>query len=127
MWKAPNRPSKEITSTFESGIVQICDVRDCAEPGRKPIEKLVPKARLRFEERQVGVTRYYNARQNQVQIEHLIRVPRHDCVSTQDVAIISGKQYRIDSIQTMADTYPPSMDLTLVKIEQDYEVLDGTV
>ena len=44
-------------------------------------------------------------------------------VSNQDVAIMEdGQRYRIDSVQHVPDVYPPCMDLTLAKVEQEYEV-----
>ena len=123
MWKAPNRPSDEVTQSFNDGLVKIYSVDDLADPGRLPLEVLSPKVTTRYEERRLGLQRYYEGRQNQVQIERVIRVPRHKCVSTQDVAITEdGKQYRIDMVQTVQGVYPPAMDLTLAKIEQKYEV-----
>lgn len=51
-----------------------------------------------------------------------MRVPRYGGITNQDVAITEdGRQYRIDLVQN-ADVYPPSLDLTLAKIEQEYEV-----
>ena len=38
-----------------------------------------------------------------------------------------GEQYRIDLVQTVTDVYPPSMDLTLARIEQKYEVSHDVV
>ena len=67
--------------------------------------------------------RYYEGRQNQAQIERVLRVPRVPGVSSQDVAVTEdGKQYRIDLVQTTIDVFPESMDLTLLRIEQKYEV-----
>ena len=44
-------------------------------------------------------------------------------MSSQDVAVTEdGKQYRIDLVQTTTDVFPESMDLTLLRIEQKYEV-----
>lgn len=123
MWKAPNRPSDEVTQSFNDGLVKIYSVDDLADPGRLPLEVLSPKVTARYEEQRLGLQRYYEGRQNQVQIERVIRMPSHKCVSTQDVAITEdGEQYRIDMVQTVQGVYPPAMDLTLAKIEQKYEV-----
>ena len=45
-------------------------------------------------------------------------------VSSQDVAVTQdGRQYRIDLVQRVQDVSPPSMDLTLAKVEQRWEVV----
>lgn len=52
----------------------------------------------------LGIQRYYSGRQNQVQIERVIRVPRYPGVTNQDVATTEdGTTYRIDLVQS-----PPS-------------------
>ena len=44
-------------------------------------------------------------------------------ITNQDVAITEdGRQYRIDMVQTAQGIYPASIDITLAKIEQEYEV-----
>ena len=123
MWKAPNRPKREITQPFSDGIVMIYSVTDMAKPGYEPVEKLEEKIKLRFAEQRLGINRIYQSRQAQVEISRVIRVPNAGGVSPQDVAILEGKQYRIDTVQKVMDVFPPCMDLALVKIEQEYEVM----
>lgn len=123
VWKAPNRPNNEISQTYNDGIVKIYAVEDVAEPGYRPEEKLVLKNTVRYQERQLGIQRYYAGRQNQVQIERVIRVPRGVSVDTQDVAVTEdGHQFRIDMVQGALDVWPASLDLTLAKIAVEYEV-----
>lgn len=124
-WKAPYRPRSDggITQNFGDGVAVIYAVTDGAAPGYQPRQTLTEKATLRYEERRLGIQRYYEGRQNQAQIERVIRTPRLPCVSSQDVAVTEdGRQYRIDLVQTVMDVYPESMDLTLSRIEQTYEV-----
>lgn len=124
MRKAPFRPNNEITQTFNDGVVTIYAVTDAAEPGRKPVEKLTAKVLLRYEEQRLGIQRFYSGRQNQVEVERVIRVPRTGKLSSQDVAITEdGKQYRIDLVQRVMDAFPPAEDLTLVRVTQNYEVI----
>lgn len=81
------------------------------------------KLALRYDEQRLGIQRYYAAMQNQVQVERVLRVPRAGNVNSQDVAVTEdGRQYRIDLVQDVPGVYPPSLDLTLTKIEQEYEV-----
>lgn len=123
MWKAPNRPNHEITQPFCSGIVSVYSVRDTAVTGYRPKETLTLKLSLRYDERRLGIQRYYDAMQNQIQVERVLRVPRAGNINSQDVAITEdGRQYRIDLVQDASGVYPPSLDITLTKIEQEYEV-----
>lgn len=122
-WRAPHRPDNEITQEMNSGVVKIYSVEDSAQPGYQPKPSLTLKLTLRYEEQRLGINRLYLSRQNQAEIEKVIRVPRQDSISNQNVAILeSGSQYSIDYTQTVQDVYPPCLDLSLVKVEQNYEV-----
>ncbi len=128
MWKAPFRPREEsISQSYNDGLVDIYEITsDEARPGYQPRPGLTPKGTLAFAELRVGLQRYYEGRQNQLQIEKVLRVPRGFAVTSQDVAIIRGSkpqlQYRIDFVQTVDEVYPPSMDLTLAKVTQVLEI-----
>ena len=122
-WKAPHRPDNEITQELNSGVVYIYSMEDSAQPGYQPKPSLSLKLILRYEEQRLGINRLYLSRQNQAEIKKVIRVPRQDSISNQDVAILeNGSQYSIDYTQTVQDVYPPCLDLSLVKVEQNYEV-----
>lgn len=122
MWKAPRRPNKAVTQTFNSGVVRICTAEDGAAPGMMPKPKLRPIVKLNYEEQRLGISRYYQGRQNQIRIERVIRVPQSCPITTQMIAVTEDcHPYRIDLVQT-ADVYPPSLDLTLTAVEQDMEV-----
>lgn len=107
--------------TFNDGVVKIYRVTDEAAAGELPKEKLELKETLRYERRIVGFKRYYAALQANQQIEGIIRCPYRDTVSAQDIAEKEGKQYQITLIQIPEDIYPPVMDLTLSRLEQNYE------
>lgn len=123
MWRAPNRPNHEITESYNDGIVNIYTVQDGAAPGYRPVPVLVLVKRMRYQERYLGINRLYSGRQNQVDIQRIVRVQKVPGVSNQNVAITEdGQQYRIDSVQDVIGAYPPSLDLTLATVEQEYEV-----
>ena len=118
-WKAPYRPDNKITQFFLDGLVTIFSVKDAALPGYQPQPSLTETYRLRYEEQRLGLRRYYEAKQNQIQVERVIRVPRVSGITSQDVAETEdGRRYRIDLVQA-EDTYPPSLDLTLTKYVQE--------
>ena len=124
MWRAPNRPNHEITESYNDGIVNIYTVQDGAAPGYRPMPVLVLVKRMRYQERYLGINRLYSGRQNQVDIQRIVRVQKVPGVSNQNVAITEdGQQYRIDSVQDVIGAYPPSLALTLATVEQKYEVL----
>ncbi len=122
MWKAPDRKKGEVSQSFNDGIVQICRTTDGGAAGCRPKQVLKEKFVLRFAEQRLGINRLYQGRQNQVEIARVIRVQKAGEISTQDVAVIGGTQYRIDTVQAVMDVYPPCLDLALVWITQEYEV-----
>ena len=125
MRKTPFRASSEITQTYNSGTVRIYTATDGAKPGYQSKRKLsdTPKYTLHFEERALGIKRIYMSRQAQAEIVKVIRVPRVD-ISPQDVAIIhDGNVYEISTVQAAPGVYPPSVDLSLKKLTQNWEVM----
>lgn len=134
--QAPYRPrtdSKRAAEVYNDGVVTIYDVRDEAVNGFMPAPVYQVKATLAYQERKLGIRRYYDARQNQVRVERVIRVPKPSGVfqpegdapepmriTNQDAARTEdGKLYRIDMVQSVPDVYPPSLDLTLAVYEQN--------
>lgn len=112
-----------LTQQFNDGIVNIYSVGNIAQPGNMPKDGLKIKiSNLRYEERTVGMGRYWTAKQEQAQIEQLIRVPRINSITTHDVAILNGEQYDIVQYQYIKGVEPPCMDLSLERLEVAYEV-----
>lgn len=114
-----------LTQQFNDGIVNIYSVENIAAPGNMPKKKIVQPAKeknLRYEERTVGMSRFWTAKQEQAQIEQLIRVPRINSVTIHDVAILNGQQYDIIQVQYPKGTEPSCMDLSLERLEVAYEI-----
>ena len=108
--------------TFNDGVCSINCVKNVAEPGDKPREGLETKyGRIPFERRKVGLQRFYQAMQADVQITDLIRIPYQMNISTNDVCVIKDRQYLIKQVQAIKDTLPASTDLTLERLEVDYD------
>lgn len=120
--KTPFRPrqSDEISQAFNDGVVTISSVTDGAAAGFLPSPTLTQKVKLCYQERKLGIKRYYDAKQNQIHVERVIRVPMPpEEITSQDVAETeTGTLYRIDLIQMVKDVYPPSLDLTLALYAQ---------
>jgi hypothetical protein len=117
---------KQQTQTYNDGVVSIYEVDNIAEPGNMAKDGLKIPAKvenLHYEERIVGMGRFYTALQKHVKIDRLIRVPRLGTISSQDIAIpTDGKQYKIKQIQYVPEVEPPSMDLSLERVEAEYEI-----
>ena len=124
MYRKPNRPAHDITQGFNSGIVKIYKTKNGAQPGHKAVEHLKnPPVTLRYDEQRTGVTRFYAAKQNNIQIDSVIRSPAVPGIDSQDVAVTEdGLQYRIEQIQTVDNIWPACVDISLSKIVQRLEV-----
>jgi hypothetical protein len=118
--KTPFRPDAEVSQSYNSGVVTIYAVSDGAAAGRLPAPVLTQKIRLDYEELKLGVQRYYQAKQNHIHVERVIRVPRPPVeITNQDEAITEdGRRYRIDLIQNAKGVWPTSLDLTLTAYTQ---------
>ena len=136
MFRKPQRPQHAVTQPFNSGMVRICRVTPLGGSGRMPGEQLVEKVILPYEERRLGIRRYYDAKTNQADVERVLRVPDpgeisviekrveiRGPVNTQDRAITEdGVQYGIELVQQVPDVYPRCLDLTLRRVERILEV-----
>lgn len=117
--RTPFRPGNEISQAFNDGLVTVYRLTDGAEPGYMPRPRLVKVAVLRYAEQRLGLTRYYAAMQNNVQVERVVRVPLGAPIAAQDIAVTEdGQEYGIDLIQTVEGVFPPSLDVTLAKVSQ---------
>ena len=107
--------------SFPDGVVKIYKVADIAQPGDMPQEGLVLQESLRYKERTVGLTRFYAAMQNNVQVAFVLRCPEVRSVSTSEVAVNrDGVQFEIKQVQYPEDIEPPVMDITLEKLGEPY-------
>ena len=124
MRKTPFRPDdRRIAQSYRDGVVRTSTVTDGAAHGYQPRPVLTLLESLFYQERRVGLQRYYAGRQAQVEVERVIRTQLRPAVNPQCVAVTEdGVQYGIELVQQVQDVYPPSMDLTLVRIDQKYEV-----
>ena len=119
----PTRKTTEISQHYNDGVMYVYSVQDAAVPGYQPKPRLTDKAKLMFEEQRLGINRLYLSRQNQAEILRVLRVPRRP-ISTQDVVKTQdGCWYSIDAVQGVPGVYPPSIDVSLTSLKQEYEGL----
>ncbi|HWT27170.1 MAG TPA: hypothetical protein VN131_04460 [Mobilitalea sp.] len=115
---------KSLTQQFNDGVLSVYTVGNIAEDGDMPKQGLTLKQDgLRYEERTVGMSRFWTAKQNSSTVEQMLRVPRINGISLHDVAIPrDGEQYDIVQIQFINDVEPRSIDLSLQKVSAAYDI-----
>lgn len=107
------------------GKLSIYSLKNIAEKGLMPAEKLVWVCNEFYGRRTVGVTRQYAALGANRRVDKLLRIWRNDSVMPDMFAIPDdGRQYRIDMVQLTTDEDGLDvMDLTLVRLEDNYDVV----
>ena len=106
----------------DAGILTFYSLENTAVNGLMPVEKLVEQGTAFYEERVIGYNRYYAALGADQQIDALVRCKNTTIPKQAKYAILEdGEQYRIELKQTIQGT--DDIDLTLVKLEDYYEVL----
>lgn len=111
--------------SFPDGAAEIYTVENVAEKGDKPAEKLTHKRTVRFKYKTVGERRFYDAQQAGVTIERMLIIPRGVLITPQSVVIITSEgdqQYRVKQVQLLTEAAPISVQISLERIEQAYEI-----
>ena len=101
---------------FNSGIVNIYASVNIADVGDKPNFQLKHRWKLRFENKTVGMQRFYIAQQSDTELSRLVQVPQQLGINLHDVATIDGISYDIVQVQHKYDTKPFSTLLSLERI-----------
>ena len=112
--------------TFDDGILTVYHVKNIAQDGDRPVMGLEKKAQYYFGYAQIGVTRYYNAKQASQEVSAVVNIPGWNDVKNTDVIVLaepSDLQYQIGFVQPELDENGLRiMKLTLERIGQKYEV-----
>ena len=108
-------------------ILNVYTLEDISEPGKMPVQKLKYLKEKYYEKRYVGVTRKYAADGADSRVDALVRIwADPEIEEGYYVKLPDGKQYRIDYIQDGDDEDNlPIFDLTLIRLENNYDVIDG--
>ena len=112
------RFGKNINQNFSDGLVMVYGTQNVAPPGELPKTERVLKGGLRFQERVVGVDRFFKGLQAVGEIVRVIRCPARREVSIHDIAVIGDEDYEIVQIQVKPDFTPWVMDLSLKKTDR---------
>lgn len=105
----------------DAGMLVICELAETAMNGDMPKYKLVEVGRAYYSEMTLGVTRAYAAMSVNQRIDIVARCWHTDIPERAEYVILEdGKQYRITLKQKRDD----HVDLTLVRLEDFYDVYD---
>ena len=115
------REKKTQLQTFNDGIVWIYKLADVSQPGFKPMFKPSLYKKLPFRYKTIGVRRNYEAMQAGVRLDEMISIPQDRKISSQDIAVIEGVQYDIKQAQAINNTSPRTSDLSLQRLEENYD------
>jgi hypothetical protein len=109
---------------LDSGKITIYSVENIAERGAHPVAALTLKAEEYFEKRNVGLTRFYAAKQANVTVDMVARIWRNETISTQDIAQIDDQYFEIMQVQhtTDADEMPVT-DLSLERTDKRFDTI----
>ena len=109
--------------SFADGIVRLYSQDNAQSPGNAPEGRLTLEYTLRYDERTVGVRRHYEALRAGDRVDLVLRCQRVPLAAALTVAVPNdGLQYRVALIQYPKETEPECMDLTLRRVETDYEL-----
>lgn len=111
----------------DAGVIQICDLVNTAENGAMPNEVLHPVFAAYYEERYLGVTRYYAALGANARADILVRVWRTGEAKVGRYAVLSQSendgQYRIIQVQNLLDDDGLKVtDITLESLGENYDL-----
>lgn len=79
---------------------------------------------LRFQERTVGVKRYYESMTAKMQVDRLIRVPFRPWLTSEYLVVLEGNIYEIRQVQTILDSLPKTNDIS-IHLARQRRVSDG--
>lgn len=114
---------------YDSGVMFLHRGANVAEPGEAPELVYVQIWGANYENRTVGVQRYYTAMEHANRADLLIRVPRYyavspttDRVTLSPVDHLDDGTYRVAQVQQVTDSDGlPATDITLERMD----ALDG--
>ena len=93
---------------FKDGILSIYAVKG---------NKLdLPIYSTAFDDRVVGMKRYFTARTATVNIDRIVHIPQNRSITSLHRAVINGTAYKIEQIQHIDDSNPRCTVLTLSQI-----------
>lgn len=108
-----------IFETFNDGICKIHPIDDDGNAGSA-------KEILRYQERTVGVKRYYEAMTAKVQVDRLIRIPFRPWLTSEYLLSLNNEVYEIKQVQVIPDSLPKTNDVS-IHLSRQRKITDGEI
>lgn len=110
----------------DGGILYICELLNIADNGEMPVQMLIKKQRHWFEQRVIGLSRQYQAKGVNEQVDMVVRIHYDNRIRIGEFAMLGdGSQYRIDNVTPVYDDDGLRLtELTLSRLERFYDVRD---
>lgn len=96
--------------TFNDGVINIYATDENGNRIETPYLTNIP-----FENRTVGAKRYFEAKQENIEVSNLIRIPLVPGLDSYDIIESGERFFEIKQQQTLTDTNPACYQLTLEK------------
>ena len=110
--------------TFDDGVLKIYKVINIAETGMKPKYALKLKSKHCFGFETVGISRYYTALQENVQVSDVVHIWEDRKITSMDICILEdGLQYKCAFVQHVMDDGLKITRITLEQLKEDYGIL----
>lgn len=108
----------------DGGVLYICELLNLADNGQMPVQTLVQKQRFWFENRVIGLSRQYQAKGVNEQVDMVVRIPFDTNVRIGEYAVLgNGHQFRIDNVTPIFDDEALKLtELTLSRLNKNYDV-----
>lgn len=103
----PNQKKKLNFIAFNDGVVRFLLIDEDDNLDSKT------KISHRFNEKTVGVKRYYAARSVNIEIERVIEIYQDKRISSKYAAVIGNTRYKIEQVQHISDTLPKTTVISL--------------
>lgn len=89
--------------TYNDGVASVYSIRNRSAPGNTPVNELTLKCTLRFNNKVIGVKRFWEAKSKNIDINKLIRVPFNNLLNGTEIIVIDDKQFEIKQFQIVYD------------------------
>lgn len=114
---------------LDNGTLFVCNLKNTANRGEMPKEKLVPYNKHWFQERTIGMNRQYLAKGVNERVDLYVYVHEDRKIRAGNFAVVgnldSGEQFRINSVNHVIEetTNLRYTTLEMQRLDKNYDVL----
>lgn len=108
----------------DAGVLFICELENVQQNGLMPVQMLTKVAKYWFEMRTIGLSRQYQAKGVNEQVDLLVRIPYDNSVRIGEYVVLGDEsQYHIDNTTPIInDDGLRQTELTLSRLDKNFDV-----